>query len=321
MKILFIVGVGRSGTSLLQSMFASNPFVSFISETGFIRRYLTKGVLEKLYVKRGMSGATLHLAQDKAFNRTGLDAEVLLGEAIKSRGLLDRAVYVKILNAYNADNAVYVGDKDPRLIEFLPLLASLFDCVEVLNIIRDPRDVLLSKKKAAWSAHGHVWKHIFANRMQLSLGRYWGPRLFYGNYHEVIYEDLISDPNTVLSQLCVKIGIPYDSAMLSFGIAAKTLTSDSELSWKKETFGPLLSNNKEKWRIGLSSKEIALTELCCRDAFAAGGYQLDEHNRLKLSWFDKAWVFLGAALIFIADRSYRYYRNFVVYQACKRNNQ
>ena len=45
-KKIFIVGVGRSGTSLLQSMFASHPEVKFIPETAFIRRYVLNGELE-----------------------------------------------------------------------------------------------------------------------------------------------------------------------------------------------------------------------------------------------------------------------------------
>ena len=64
MRNLLIVGVGRSGTSLLQSMLAAHSGIVMMPETSFIRRYLIRdlwsgkldGNLEKLnddaYLKR-----------------------------------------------------------------------------------------------------------------------------------------------------------------------------------------------------------------------------------------------------------------------------
>ena len=70
-----------------------------------------------------------------------------------------------------------VGDKDPRCIEFLPLLARHWPAAHVVHVIRDPRAVLASKKKAAWSRHRSVVTHVFANRVQLRAGRCDGQRL------------------------------------------------------------------------------------------------------------------------------------------------
>ena len=49
---------------------------------------------------------------------------------------------------YSDKNKYWVGDKDPRLTEFLPIVKSLYSMAIVVNIIRDPRDVLVSKKQA-----------------------------------------------------------------------------------------------------------------------------------------------------------------------------
>ena len=45
MKRLFIVGVGRSGTSLLQSMMAAHSKIVMMPETSFVRRYLVTSLL------------------------------------------------------------------------------------------------------------------------------------------------------------------------------------------------------------------------------------------------------------------------------------
>lgn len=316
-SVVYIVGVGRSGTSLLQSMFATHPNVSYMPETSFIRRYLAKGVLDKACASSGREAVIQKLSDDEPLLRLGLDVSQIVAHAEMQSGLLDLEIYHQMLISRYEDNVEWVGDKDPRLIEFLPLISLLFPKAAVINIIRDPRDVLLSKKKASWSRTGHVWKHVFANRVQLKLGHNSGTRVLGNNYHEIVYENLIASPREVLSLLCKKIGLQFDETMLSFGDAAKGLVSQSEISWKKETFGPLLSQNKEKWKTELSSKEIVLTELCCKEAFRLGGNKTDD-RKLRLTLLDKLWVIAGATLIFLADWPYRFYRNYTVRKACKR---
>jgi len=235
MLLLFIVGVGRSGTSLLQSMFAAHPRLEYMPETSFIRRYVVGNRLLKLFNAAGKAAVIQKLEEDVLFARTGLDVSSLVGSALEQNGDLDRNIYCQmVLATASQAGTSWVGDKDPRLIEFLPLLRNVLPDAQVVNIIRDPRDVLVSKKNAAWSKHGHVWKHVFANRVQLKLGRSFGHKRFAQNYHELLYEELIASPRDVLNDLCEKIGLPFDEAMLSFGEAAKKLVAQSEESWKKD---------------------------------------------------------------------------------------
>ena len=318
MKLIFIVGVGRSGTSLLQSMFSSNSRVTYLPETSFFRRYVVNGSLDSHSRRSGDQAVINTLASDKYIKRTGASAPSLLQGAQGRCRLLDLAVYQELLSQYSADTKDVVGDKDPRLIEWLPALSRAFvGRAHVFNMIRDPRDVLVSKKKAAWSRKGAVWKHIFANRVQLLLGRLNGKKAFGERYREIIYEDLIAHPDAVLKDLCNAVGIPFEDSMLSFGEAAKKLVSTDELSWKKETFGPLLNKNKEKWRSELSPREVRLTELCCSEAMAAGPYQPAELEQ-GLSLKDRLWVAAGALVIRMATGPYIIYRNLKVATACRK---
>ncbi|MCY4373123.1 MAG: sulfotransferase, partial [Spirochaetaceae bacterium] len=153
----------------------------------------------------------------------------------------------------------------PRCVELLPLLARHWPSAHVVHVIRDPRDVLASKKKAAWSRHRSSVTHVFVNRVQLSAGRRAGPLSFGPRYHEVVYEALLADPQTVLRRLTERIEVPYEEAMLHFGDAARSLVSDEELAWKRETLGPLLATNSGKWRRELTDWEAALAERVCRE--------------------------------------------------------
>lgn len=316
-RLLLISGVGRSGTSLLQSMFAAHPDVAYLPETSFIRRYLTKGVLERFFLTKGEGGVVRALETDPVFKRTGLSAVSLIRDAIDDGGQMDVAIYRSMLYSWSGGEKKIVGDKDPRLIEFYPVIKSLFPAAIVINIIRDPRDVLASKKQAVWSKGSHVWKHIFANRVQMMLGRTNGPRLFSDNYHEIIYEELIASPETVLDELCRKVGLIFDEVMLSFNDAARNLVSVSEVSWKKETLGPLLKDNKEKWKSTLSSREVRLTELCCREAMIVGKYEPDK-RKYYYSLADRLWILTGILIIRLATYPYLVYRHFTVTKACNR---
>ncbi|MFP4643765.1 MAG: sulfotransferase family protein [Spirochaetales bacterium] len=307
-RAFFIVGVGRSGTSLLQSMLAAHPRVSCLPETSFIRRRVLHRSLESIYKKHGRNGAVHALAHDAYFARTRLVASEIVAGAVGQGGSLDAAVYRHMLTSYANERTTLVGDKDPRTIEYLPMLARVLPDAHVIHVFRDPRDVLVSKKKAAWSKEGHVWKHVFANRVQFRIGRTLGPALFGERYHEVCYEQLIASPETVLSRLCANLGIDYDSRMLSFGDAAENLVSGSEMSWKKETLGPLLTQNTGKWKSELHPKEVLLTELCCSEAMARGGYEKDTRPS-RLTRKDKLWLRAGRLLILAATWPYTKYRN------------
>jgi len=315
--LVFIVGVGRSGTSLVQSMLAAHPKVAFTPETGFIRRFVAKGVLSKKYKKRGLGNSIGFLESDVKFKRTKLDAEKLIKEISKRGNFTDGVIYRAILKEFALrEGKQYSGDKDPKAIEFLGLLRDTLPGVHIVHVIRDPRDVLVSKKKAAWSRMYGVFRHVFANRVQFRMGKRLGPRLFVDCYHEIIYERLLADPEVELMKLCEGLGISFEPSMLNFGESAKRLVSEDEMEWKKETLGPLLRNNYEKWKTKLTDLEIALTELACSDNFVAGGYKYCYRKRcLKLSHL--LHIYCAALIICTVEPFYWIYRKFTVWGARK----
>jgi hypothetical protein len=315
--VIFIVGVGRSGTSLAQSMLATNPKISYLPETAFIRRYVFREKLQKISVKAGFAGVKEHLENDKTLSRLNIPVHELLYRSSEKRILLDVTLYRSILDVYSYENAQYVGDKDPRLIEFFPLVRAVTFNSYMLHVIRDPRDVLASKKKAAWSKQSHVFKHVFAGRVQIKIGCRQGPKVYGARYYELLYEDLITQPETSLKDICESIGIPFYSDMLSFGKAAEALVSDEEMGWKKETLGPLLVDNHQKWKEELTNREIKLTELCSAEAMNKGGYEYAS-DAASLSILDSLWVWIGMFIIKAATYPYIWYRSFKVRQACRR---
>jgi len=312
---VFIVGVGRSGTSLVHSMLAAHSNLAFPPETSFLRRLIVNGTIANL-LKSGFDNNNLPLLDsDRWIKRTGLSSKKLLAHARKEGVITGGSLYRALLSLYakQLDKPCY-GDKDPRSVEYLEIIAQTLPGVMIIHVIRDPRDVLASKKKAAWSHKRGSLYHIFANRVQMRIGRTLGPKLLAQNYHELIYEALIADPEAVLHNLCLQLGLSYEHKMLEFNRSAKELVSESEISWKKETLGPLLKDNHGKWKQSLSDWEIALTEMVCTDAFEAGGYEKVERLR-RMNLIQQIGVYMAAAGICILDPIYRNYRQWTVWRA------
>src|SRR5690606_22202324 len=126
--VVFIVGVGRSGTSLLQSMLNAHPNIVFLPETQFLRKYVFK------------KNSSL-VKQDKLLDILGKDEKF----KVLNIGLKDLhnknagEIYLLTLKQYEQSNSLYVGDKDPRLLDYLVQLNDFTPKSKVIHIIRDPR--------------------------------------------------------------------------------------------------------------------------------------------------------------------------------------
>lgn len=300
--IIFIVGVGRSGTTLLQNMLNSHPQVAFIPEINYTRRFLLSRNLEERYSKNKEKFINF-LKNDKWFKR--LDARIIDRVDFNNIDHSSFSVdfYKKILKINcNLHNKKIAGDKDPRSIEYVKEISKLLPNIHWIHIIRDPRDVLLSKRNADWSKHRSVLKHIFAGYIQLNLARKW-IKLFPNKFTELYYEDLLHNPQLTLKNLCISIGLNYDSSMMDFKNSAQELIADDELSWKKEVFSSLNKENISKWKNGLSNRLIAFIEHLITPAFTHYNYR---KSNPKINLIDKIQIVILKPLFFILSKVYIY---------------
>ncbi len=96
-RSIFVVGVGRSGTSLLQSMLAAHSELAFPPETGFLRRYGADSTITRLARQSSHSDIVSHLEADTRLQRISVSfTEVVEAAALDARrlatGLIERTV-------------------------------------------------------------------------------------------------------------------------------------------------------------------------------------------------------------------------------------
>lgn len=105
--------------------------------------------------------------------------------------------------------AEILGDKSPNYINDLRLLLSHFPEAKFIHIARDPRDYVLSIKKA-WGKNmyraAYRWRLGIEN-ISISDDKF-RKRIF-----EVRYEDLLDDSECILNRTCEFLGVDYQDNM------------------------------------------------------------------------------------------------------------
>ena len=284
-----IVGVGRSGTTLLQAMLNAHPEVAILPEIHFIRRFLFTGKLEQAG-KLGYRQGILPLFKTDPYIKRltpflAID-QLPLSNLDGTRAIAPQ-LFAALLSAYQqAVHKPIIGIKEPRAIEWIPQLFALYHQTRIVHIVRDPRDVLASKLKAGWSKQKGVMRHIIVGHYQLTLAT----RAQSQYPHQMLtirYEDLLTSPEKTLQMVCHFLDIPYTEAMLSFQDTAKTIVSEEEREWKANVFKPLMRHNMGKWQQELSPVWIDRIERTMAPHFAHYQYaisapQLPRFQRLRV---------------------------------------
>jgi hypothetical protein len=284
-------------------MLNAHPQICFPPETHFFRRYVASGKAERLYATGGREALLADLTSDELMRRLGVDiGQVLTSVMSESRKFTAACLYTALIKAYvNKPQALSIGDKDPRSIEFLPAIHHFFPEAYIVHVIRDPRDNIVSRMGAAWSSGRSFYHHLFVYNTQLRMGRRLGQELFAGRYVELIYERLIRQPEEALQNLCHALPVNYDPQMLDFNKAAQKLVMVDEMAWKKEALGPLLTGNTGKWKGVFANRQTALSERLCGDVMTELGYPLTGQR-----WF---WSGIISQMLRQSGRIYANYRH------------
>ena len=204
----FIVGVPRSGTTLLRLMLDAHPDLAIPSETGFIPALLKA---------RGDGGLTAEgfvatLASFPTWEDFDLRPEDLRAAVAALRpfetGEALRAFYR--LYAARFGKPRY-GDKTPNYALIIDRIESLLPEARFVHVIRDGRDVALSVR-GLWFSPGQDMESLARDwRDRIRKTRDLGRRC--RHYLEVRFESLILESGPTLRRICGFLDLPYDARL------------------------------------------------------------------------------------------------------------
>lgn len=207
----FIVGLGRSGTTLLRMMLDAHVELAIPPEQGFIPKVSDMDEERKKPRRAFFKVVTKRLA----WNDCGIPPEVFEAELEKipdfmvSEGI--RCFYRLYASRFGK---VRYGDKTPPYRSHMPTIERLLPEARFVHLIRDGRDVALSRKGLWFEDAEHI--EDLASRWVETIRVAREHSQMLRHYVEVRYEDLITKPDSVLRRICDFIEIDYDPGMLRY---------------------------------------------------------------------------------------------------------
>ena len=106
------------------------------------------------------------------------------------------------------------GDKTPIYVESMRPIASALPEARFIHLIRDGRDVALSRRKRGMGEGKPMSNTAARWRGRIEDARKQSRRLK-GRYLELRYEDLVADPEPALRRICDLCELEFDAAMLA----------------------------------------------------------------------------------------------------------
>jgi len=222
---VFIVGMPRSGTTLIEQILASHPQVYGADELD------TMSVLAESIPSRIGAGLEYPLAA------AGLDAgtcTALGREYLEHIATLD-------------PRSARVTDKMPSNYFHLGLIALVLPGARVIHCVRDPMDACFSNFIQFFgTAHYYSYslEHIAVYyREYARIMRHWHEVLPLA-VHEVRYEHLVEDPEAHTRAMLEHLGLAWDDACLAFHRTRRAVRTASH--WQVRQ--PIYRSARQRWR-------------------------------------------------------------------------
>lgn len=222
-----------------------------------------------------------YMTHDQDHTQFYNEATVLVNE-INKEFLCAEDVFTFFCNREAAlHNKSIVCEKTPQNIFYLKEIFGLYPNSKVINMVRDPRAILLSQKnkwqRRKLGGHYMTQKEAFRLRINyhpITLSKLWNaatnaalkfesdPRVL-----SIRFEDLLDDPKLMLQKICNHIEIDFDVNMMNITQESSSIEKDSkEIGFKKE--------RADNWRLGgLSITERWICQEMCRENMLKYNYQ------------------------------------------------
>ena len=300
---LLILGVRRSGTTLLRVMLDRHSQLAVPDETYFVPQLADRhlrGVDADEFLDDVRRVVEWDLPLDRV--RARLHDGMPVGEAIG-------AVYAVYAEQRGKPRW---GDKTPMYMQNLRLLERLFPDALYVHLIRDGRDAALSFLGMPRGIVTETWMHPrtpadFACqwRTEVAAARRLGRRVG-ARYLEVRYESLVADVEPALRRICELAGLDYEPAMADYAGSVDV----SAKPHQQRLLQPPTAGVRD-WRKQMSGEAVASFEQVAGDLLQELGYGAshgpDAAGRARLaSYRARALAWRGAS--FALRRSFLWRR-------------
>lgn len=210
---IFIVGMPRSGTTLLENILAQKDSVSSLGELTYL--------------------------EDAAKEASSINEINSFFETVNSN-------YFNKINNHNVVTDYFV-DKMPNNFKFIGLIAECFPKAKIIHMDRSPQAVCWSQYKTNFGSSGQDYSYDkeLINKyynMYSEMMKFW--MHLYGNrIINIKYEEMVDNPQSVLSNVFEKLGFDWDNSYLDYHKKRKRIRTAS----KEQANRPIYKGSSEEW--------------------------------------------------------------------------
>jgi hypothetical protein len=276
----FIVGVPRSGTTLLRLMLDAHPEMAIPPESHFFqelfRRDVTAMSLEEFHEL--ITG--YFTWRDFALDESSFDRAL---QALAPFSVADglRALYRLYAARFGK---VRWGEKTPDYGMIMPEIAQLLPEAHFIHIIRDGRDVALSRRPLWFGPGTDIAAQAEDWLRWIQRARSFGRSS--DKYLEIRYEALVTSPTETLQQVCEFLSLPYREEMLTYhevanerlselkGWEQEDVTADQLRSIQELTTRPLTTERVFRWEREMQLDEVRVFEDVAGPVLEELGYRV-----------------------------------------------
>jgi hypothetical protein len=229
---IFVIGMPRSGTTLIEQIIASHPLVHGAGEL----QTLNDVILEV----RGPDGNTLAFPEF---------VPMVDGNALRQIGARYCALVRDLAAKHGGAGAQYVTDKMPSNYYFAGLMHLALPNATIIHSMRDPVDTCISCFSKLFSAEqNHTYDLGELGRYYKryeQLMAHWRRVLPRGRILDVRYEDVVADLEKQARRIIAHCGLPWDDRCLSFHETDRPVRTASATQVRQ----PIYNSAVGRWRV------------------------------------------------------------------------
>jgi len=224
---IFIVGLPRSGSTLIEQILASHPQVEGTQELPDIQRLVQE-----------LQG------RDPDLDNPRYPEALTALDAADCRALGER--YLAATRVHRSDRPFFI-DKMPNNFRHVGLIRLILPRARIIDARRHPMACCFSNLKQLF-AQGQEFSYSIPDiaryyRTYLELMRHWD-RALPGHVLRVIHEDVIDDLDANVRRILDHCGLPFDPACLTFHETRRSVRTPSS----EQVRQPIFRDGLDQWR-------------------------------------------------------------------------
>ena len=320
-KVIFIVGNSRSGTTMMRRVLGNHPHIYMLEELHFFEQlWSTADKTNAISSEKAVQLASKLLFIQRDGYLSEMDITKHQADAIKIVEGIQAPIFPHaVLNGFlffetQKNGKTIPCEKTPQDVFYIAEILELFPGAKIVNMVRDPRGVMLSQKRK-WQRRkmgaGFMTKkeqrRLKINYHPITISKLWNSSIRaaakfknHPKVHNMIFEGMVNDSEKEIKALCAFLEIDFKPEMLMIPQVGSSNEAD-----KPDAFG-IKTERAGNWeKGGLNKGEVYFCQQICGDYMQQYGYEIKKinPNPLVIAYYYISFpVKLGLALLFNLHR-------------------